>query len=66
MVVYFTDDQFCPAHPDIPDSEWKCSLPHGPNPGSWANIRWYNGQMRLTGDWIDVEETEPPTAIEDY
>ena len=60
-MIYFTDDQFCPAHPEQMN---KCTQKHGPNLGGWAYINWWNGEMRFIGS-PEVEETETPFAIEE-
>ena len=61
MMIYFTDDRYCPAHPEQMN---KCTQKHGPVPGGWADIRWWNGEMRFIGS-EEVEETEPPIAVDE-
>ena len=58
--VYFTDDKTCPAHPD---EELKCTRPHGPIVGGWANIQYGNGVMQFLERKF-VEITEPPVDLE--
>jgi len=58
--IYFTDHKTCPAHPE---EELKCTRPHGPILGGWANIQYWNGVMEfLERDLVEI--TEPPVDSE--
>ena len=61
MMVYFTDDKCCPAHPE---QMTKCTQKHGPILGGWANIKWWNGEMRFL-ELEEVEETDPPLPVDE-
>ena len=58
-MIYFTDDQFCPAHPEQMN---KCTQKHGRILGGWAYFIWWNGELWGIAS-PEGEESEPRFGI---